>query len=82
MDTPKRRGAPQGNRNAAKIGTDLRWEMYLPKFKRTFLEEYFRLTYGRHPTEDELRAVARQIAYAAIDHALVEEFEKHPLNVF
>lgn len=70
MEAPKRRGAPKGNRNAAKIGDDLRFEMYLPKFKRTFLEEYFRLKYGRRPTEDELRAVARQIAYAAIDHAM------------
>lgn len=77
-----KKGAPKGNRNAAKAGEDLRFEMYLPKFKRMFLEEYIRLKWGYQPSEEQLRRVARDIASAAIDHALVEEFDRHPPSVF
>jgi hypothetical protein len=73
-----RGGAPKGNRNAAKMGSDLRLEMYLSKVKRGFFEEFFSLKYGRPPHhEEELRELFRQIAYSALDRAMVEEFERH-----
>jgi hypothetical protein len=73
----RRRGAPKGNRNAAKIGEDLRFEMYLSKVRRTFFEEWFVLKFGRPPTgEEELREAARQLASTAIDRAILEEFER------
>lgn len=70
-------GAPKGNRNAAKIGEDLRFEMYLSKIRRGFLQEWYQLKFGRSASEDELREAARNLANAAIDRALVEEFERH-----
>lgn len=71
------RGGQKGNRNAAKVGEDLRVELYLSKIKRGFFEEWFEMTNGRKPySEDELREAARKIATAAIDRAIVEEFEK------
>jgi hypothetical protein len=74
----RRAGAPKGNRNAAKIGEDLRFEMYLSKTRRGFFEEWFSLKFGRMAlSEDELREAARQLANAAIDRAMVEEFERH-----
>ena len=74
----RRRGAPKGNRNAAKVGEDLRFEMYLSKLRRGFFEEWFALKFGRPPLgEDELREAARQLASTAIDRAMVEEFERH-----
>jgi len=49
------------------------------KPRRMFFEEWFLLKNGRpHPREDELREEARKLANAAIDHAIVEEFERHP----
>lgn len=72
-------GAPKGNRNAAKVGEDLRFEMYLSKTRRGFFEEWFVLKFGRPPLgEDELREAARQIASIAIDRAIIEEFERQP----
>jgi hypothetical protein len=39
---PKRpKGAQKGNRNAAKLGEDLRLELFLSKWRRGFLEEWF-----------------------------------------
>lgn len=74
----KARGAQKGNRNAAKLGEDLRFEMYLSKIRRGFLEEWFTMKFGRLPlAEDELREAARQLANAAIDRAIIEEFERH-----
>jgi hypothetical protein len=74
----KPRGGQKGNRNAAKAGEDLRFEVYLSKPRRMFFEEWFLLRFGRpHSGEDELREAARQLASAAIDRAIVEEFEKH-----
>jgi hypothetical protein len=71
-------GAPKGNRNAAKIGEDLRFEMFLSKPRRMFFEEWFNLRFGRpHLNENELRDAARQLANNAIDRAIVEEFERH-----
>jgi hypothetical protein len=76
--SPKKRGAPRGNTNASKIGEDLRLELFLSKPRRMFFEEWFTLKFGRAAlNEDELREAARQIANAAIDRAIVEEFEKH-----
>lgn len=73
----KPRGAQKGNRNAAKIGEDLRFEMYLSKLRRSFFEEWFQLKFGRPAiNEDELREVARQVANAAIDRTMVEDFER------
>lgn len=76
----KPRGGQKGNRNAAKLGEDLRFEMYLSKTRRGFFEEWFTMKFGRLPlAEDELREAARQLANAAIDHAIIEEFERrHP----
>jgi len=76
---PKRpKGAQKGNRNAAKVGEDLRLELFLSKWRRSFLEEWFLLKFGRPAAgEDELREVVRQIANAALDRAFVEEFEVH-----
>jgi hypothetical protein len=72
-----KRGAPKGNQYAVKAGEDLRTEVYLSKYKRAFLEEWFQLKYERPAlTEDELRQAVRQLAYAAIDHAIVIEFER------
>ncbi len=73
----KQAGAPKGNRNAAKVGEDLRFEMYLSKTRRGFLEEWYLLKFGRAASEDELREVARGLANSAIDRALVTEFELH-----
>jgi hypothetical protein len=71
-------GAPRGNRNAAKLGEDLRLELYLSKIKRGFLQEFFELHFGRPAhDEEELREIVRQIAYNALDRVLVEEFERH-----
>lgn len=71
------RGAQKGNRNAAKVGEDLRLELYLSKTKRGFFEEWFEMVNGRKPySDDELREAARRVANAAIDRAIVEEFEK------
>ena len=71
-------GAPKGNRNAAKIGADLRFEMFLSKPRRMFFEEWFNLRFGRPPlNENELREVARQLANTAIDRAIIEEYEQH-----
>ena len=65
---PPKGGAPKGNRNAAKVGRDLRLELYLSKVKCGFFEEFFILKFGRPPySDDELREVARKIAYAALD---------------
>ena len=57
---------------------DLRVELYLSKWRCGFLTEWLELRYGR-PAHDreELRQAVRQLANAAIDHALVEEFERH-----
>ena len=74
----KTRGGQKGNRNAAKLGQELRFEMFLSKPRRMFFEEWFTLKYGRLPLgEDELREAARKLANAAIDRAIVEEFELH-----
>lgn len=74
----RERGAQKGNRNAAKIGDDLRVEFYLSKLRRGFLEEWFELKFGRKAfDDDELRQAVRQIANTALDHALIEEFEQH-----
>jgi hypothetical protein len=76
-DLKRERGAQKGNRNAAKPGEELRFEMFLSKPRRMFFEEWFLLKFGRLPLgDDELREAARQLANAAIDHAIVEEFEK------
>jgi hypothetical protein len=72
-----KKGAPKGNRNAAKVGEDLRFEMYLSKVRRRFLVEWFELKFGYVPTDQELREAARNLANVAIDRAMVEEFEKH-----
>lgn len=72
-----RRGAPKGNHNAAKFGEDLRLELYISKIRRNFLEEWFRLKFGRVPSEDELREAVRTIANNAINATLVEEFERN-----
>jgi ribosomal protein L29 len=73
----KRRGAPKGNRNAAKLGEDLRFEMYLSKIRRNLFEEWFQLKFGSMPNEDDLREAARAIANAALDHEMATEFERH-----
>jgi hypothetical protein len=74
----KARGGQKGNRNAAKLGQELRFEMFLSKPRRLFFEEWFTLKFGRLPLgEDELREAARQVANAAIDRAILEEFERH-----
>jgi hypothetical protein len=70
-------GAPRGNRNAAKVGEDLRLELYLSKIRRGFLEEWYELRFGVRPTEDQLRESVRQFANKAIDRAILEEFEHH-----
>jgi hypothetical protein len=71
-------GAPRGNRNAAKVGDDLRLELFLSKPRRMFLEEWFTLKFGRAAAdEDELREAVRKLANNAINQAIVEEFERH-----
>ena len=43
-----------------------------------FFEEWFLLKFGRLALgEDELREEARKLASAAIDRAIIDEFEKH-----
>jgi len=72
------RGAQKGNRNAAKVGEDLRLELFLSKTRRGYFEEWFVLRFGRAVfSEDELRETARNLALAAIDKAIVDEFEKY-----
>jgi hypothetical protein len=52
--------------------------MFLSKPRRMFFEEWFLLKFGRLALgEDDLREAARQVANAAIDRAIVEEFERH-----
>ncbi len=76
-DLKRGRGGQKGNRNAAKPGGELRFEMFLSKPRRMFFEEWFLLKFGRLSLgDDELREAARQLANAAIDRAIVEEFEK------
>lgn len=72
-----RRGAPKGNRYAAKVGEDLRLELYLSKTKRGFLEKWYELRYGKPPTENELREALRILVNSAIHQSLIEEFERH-----
>lgn len=55
------------NFNASKPGEDLRIEMFLSKPRRALFEEFCLLKFHLAPNEDELRARAREIAYAAID---------------
>lgn len=72
-----KRGAPKGSHNAAKLGRDLKYQMYMSKVRRGFFEEYFELKFGRPAFNDnELSDLARQIAEEAITHAMVEEFER------
>lgn len=79
----KQRGAPRGNRNAAKMGEELRLELFLSKPRRKFFEEWFSLKFGRAAlNEDELREMARQLANNAIDQAIIEEFKLHYPNRF
>lgn len=71
-------GAPLGNRNAAKVGRELRLELYLSKFRRKHFEKYFYLKNGRtHFDDEELRETFRRLAYAALDQLMMEEFERH-----
>ena len=73
-----RAGAPKGNRNAAKLGEDLRIELFLSKPRRLFLEEWFTLKFGRPAfSEDELREAIRTLVNNAINRAIVEELERH-----
>ena len=72
-----RRGAPKGNRYAAKVGEDLRMELYLSKTRRAFMEKWYELRYGKQPGEVELREAVRRLANAAIDEAMITEFERH-----
>jgi hypothetical protein len=79
----KKRGAPRGNRNASKMGEDLRLELFLSKPRRMFFEEWFTLKFGRAAlSEDELREAARQLANSAIDQAIVEELKLRYPNRF
>ncbi len=64
-------GAPKGNRNAARLGQDLKFEMFLSKTRRNMLEEYCLFKFRHLPPEEELRAIAREIAYAAIDQECI-----------
>ena len=73
----KKGGAPKGNRNAAKSGEDMRIEFYLSKVRRQLLSEWFELRFGFSPNEDQLREALRQILNTALNHEMVEEFEKH-----
>ncbi len=75
---PKRpQGAQRHNRNAAKVGEDLRLELYLSKVRRKFFEEWFEMTTGRKVRdEEELREAVRRLANVAIDRAILEEFER------
>jgi hypothetical protein len=70
-------GAPKGNRNAAKPGEDLRIEFYLSKVRRQLLIEWFELRFGFSPNEEQLSEALRQILNTALNHEMVEEFEKH-----
>lgn len=72
-----RPGAPRGNRNAAKVGEDLRVEVYLSKVRRGFLEEWYVMKYGKQPNEEDLREAVRLISSNALTQALIEEFERH-----
>ena len=71
-------GAPKGNRNAAKLGEDLKYQMYMSKVRRGFFAEWFELKFGRAAISDkELVEAARQIADQAINREMVELFERH-----
>ena len=71
-------GAPKGNRNAAKLGQDLKYQSYMSKLERGFFEEFFELRFGRAAHEDkELTQLARQLATLAIRREMVQEFERH-----
>jgi len=71
-------GAPKGNRNAAKLGRDLKYQSYMSKLERSFFEEFFELRYGRAARDDkELIGLARQLATQAIRREMVQEFERH-----
>jgi hypothetical protein len=75
--TKKRGGAPKGNRNAAKLGEDLKLELYLSKMRRGLFEEWFELRFGKVASEDELREAARTIANNAINQIMAEDFERY-----
>ena len=71
-------GAPKGNRNAAKLGRDLKYQSYMSKLERSFFEEFFQLRFGRAARDDkELTQLARQLATQAIRREMVAEFERH-----
>jgi hypothetical protein len=75
---PRRpRGAQPLNQNALKEGDDLRLELFLSKFRRGLVEEWFKLSYGRPPLgETELREAVRKLVNTRLDRALYEEIEQ------
>ena len=75
--TDNKGGAPKHNTNAAKPGDDIRFEIFLSKYRTKFLQEYFELKFGTTPTLDELKDSARQLCYSAIDNAIAQEFDRH-----
>ena len=70
-------GAPKGNSNAAKIGKDLKVELYLSKMRQGLFEEWFELHFGKEPSEDELREAARSITNDAINKIMAQKFERY-----
>jgi hypothetical protein len=70
-------GAQPLNQNALKEGDDLRLELFLSKFRRSLVEEWFRLAHGRPPLgESELREAVRKLINVRLDRALYEEIEQ------
>lgn len=67
-DGPKRgRGAPRGNRNAAKEGEpSVTISVRVTMDQHTELHRIFELRHGRKPTEDECRKIAIKICRDAL----------------
>ena len=76
LKVEKTRGGQKGNRNAAKVGEFIRFELFLSKTRSVYLAEWFEMKFGFTPNEEQLKEAARQLAYNAIDSAIIQEFER------
>lgn len=70
-DKGVKKGRPAGTGKPIKAGEDLRVDIFLSKPRRKLLEDYYLLKNHRRGDEEELRGVARQVAYAAIERECI-----------
>ena len=71
-----KKGRPSGTGKPIKAGEDLRVDIFLSKPRRKLLEDYYLLKNHRRADEEELRGVARQVAYGAIETECIQALSK------